>query len=400
MATQLETVIAFRPTTPITVAVAPKTSIAQTHSPVIPTTFVGGIVPVIRPYLIARFGGFAAIAVLLDAVQTMLDVGTGGIGALSASCSSRQPTRPGAAGIGAPGAGVSVKSGRVLVAAALSGAGAAAGVLRAIGSAATAGAEGAAGTAISVVTTAEALFGSEGRYSGLAPLTADGVTHGALSIETGAIGAVSVRAVQEGAGQLSAASLSGADTVASGSGALSVTVALPAKLSGAGTLTHTHTARASTPAALAGAGSLSLDVRTDFLPSSMTKNGTWSAMNATFKPITGWLADTQGYPGSTLSGDGLVVQKPKTNALLDASIVLTGRNRDVTVTLQLLVNNNVVVTNLGQPVGGTGTTTVSVSTTQSVAQGDVITLQAKSSQNVTAFNPTATTNPASYVRVV
>ncbi|WP_280412519.1 hypothetical protein [Nocardia asiatica] len=172
------------------------------------------------------------------------------------------------------------------------------------------------------------------------------------------------------------------------------TVALPAApsqtmaLSGSGAL-----AMAGAPApnlALNGTGTLGFTAAAGFVPSGMTKSGSAQTLTTSYAVITGWTADTANYPGSTLSGNGVVAQGAKTNATLTANLALSG-GFSWTVTARLLVNGSVVATG-----SGTSSTPATVSTTHNINNGDVVTVEAIFS-GVSA--PAVQTGSGTYVRI-
>lgn len=115
---------------------------------------------------------------------------------------------------------------------------------------------------------------------------------------------------------------------------------------------------------------------TPFLPSGMTKNGTF-AIQGSYTKVTNWTADTTNYPGSTVASDGLVVQSANSNATITANIPWTG-SLSMTVTVRIKVGTTVVATGTG--VTGTSGTSTAVATGQTVAAGDNITVEAISTQ--------------------
>ncbi|WP_280265326.1 hypothetical protein [Nocardia wallacei] len=152
-----------------------------------------------------------------------------------------------------------------------------------------------------------------------------------------------------------------------------------------------------TPAAT-GTGSVPAPEFVSFAPSSMTKNGAFSLSSTSYVKVTGWAADTTGYPGSTVTSDELVIQAAATGVTIAASVIWTGSSFARTVTMRLLQNGAVIATGTAAsiPVSpGTGTATVAA-TNVTVAAGDVIRLEAL--KDFGTGNPTANTNTASYVR--
>jgi hypothetical protein len=124
----------------------------------------------------------------------------------------------------------------------------------------------------------------------------------------------------------------------------------------------------------------------------MFKNGTFTIPNS-YTVITAWTADTTGYPGSTVSGNGLVVQNSKSGATITANIPWTS-SFSVTVTLRLFQG----ATQIAQGTGVTGTsgTSTATATGVTVTGGDVITVQVLGSSNNFA---TVTSGAGTYVRV-
>ncbi|QLY30826.1 hypothetical protein H0264_38080 [Nocardia huaxiensis] len=129
-------------------------------------------------------------------------------------------------------------------------------------------------------------------------------------------------------------------------------------------------------------------------------NTAWAGMDTSWKTITGWIADPQ-YPGSAVSGDGLVVQNGKVGATVEASVPFTGHaTLDSDVTLRLMVNNTTVaVTGVAKTCPEVVTTTVTASGTYTVATGDVLTLQVQGEWSFASQNPTIAAGAAAYVRI-
>lgn len=108
-----------------------------------------------------------------------------------------------------------------------------------------------------------------------------------------------------------------------------------------------------------------------YLPSGMKLTSSYAAgPNNSYQQITGWVADTTTYPGSTVSSDALVLQSGGSTTLTGSaswSAALSGRGQ-----LQIERNGTVVVTGTAATAGTTGTATATVNITATV--GDVITL--------------------------
>lgn len=399
MVTQLEPVRAVRPAASVAVEPLPRPSVLCAPPVAPPRTVVDVRVPVIRPYLVAHFRGAAVVAASPGAIRSTPAVGAVALGVLSIDQTPLITGLPVAGGVGSGSAKIAVKSGKALVSATLAGVGSGDSVV-ALAQASRSGSEGVAVATFSVIATTDAVFGAEGRYSGMTPQSAVHAGVGALSAATGLTGAVVIGAAPAGAGTLTAVPGAGVNVSGNSVGELSASTACPASAGASGSSDATVSARAAATAGSSGSGSLSADARSSFVPSSMTKAGTWASMDATWRTITGWSADTAAYPGSTVSGEGLVVQKSKADATLAASVVFKALPiNGPTVTLQLLVNNVSTVVGTPTVVPANSTATVTVSAVRNITAGDVVIVQAKSTLNFPNYNPTAGPDPASFVRV-
>lgn len=127
-----------------------------------------------------------------------------------------------------------------------------------------------------------------------------------------------------------------------------------------------------------------------FAPSGMTKSGSSQTLTTSYAVITTWTADTTNYPGSTLSGNGVLVQGTKSAATVEASLVLSG-GFSYTATCRILINGSVAATG-----SGTSGTPATVSTSASVANGDVVTVEAIYSG---VSGPSVSTGTSTYVRI-
>ncbi|MBF6136631.1 hypothetical protein IU501_26980 [Nocardia otitidiscaviarum] len=128
----------------------------------------------------------------------------------------------------------------------------------------------------------------------------------------------------------------------------------------------------------------------------MTKNGNYT-IPGSYTEVTSWTADTTGYPGSTLSGNGLVVNGSKSGASLSCSCSITNTQAiSVTVILQLWVNGALVATGSGASISAFGSGTATVNHTMDIAGNDVVTLRATATvANYCRINGGA----SSYVRI-
>lgn len=395
MATQQSFARAVPPSGQVTVWPAPVCPASTGARPAAGRLAVDIEVPVIKPYLVGSYGGGGIASVTVDSVRALASAPHSAVGDLIPVHRWRStPAMPGAAS-GQAAARIAVKSGGAVVAAQFTGASASSGAVNAGLREFSWGGTGTAAAALGVIATAEAVFGGEGKYSGLTPVDAPLGSGGALSAAAAAAGSVITAGAASSSGQLTA--LSGQPVRTSGSGALQVLTGSPAPVGGDGVLSSSYGVSAQAPMTLAGAGALTAAAVPSFRPVSMTKQGLWNGMSSTFKDVTGWVADVAGYPGSALSGNGLVVQSAKTNATVAASIVMQSQQfGGVNVTLQLMINNVPSVTGTATNVPSNGAATVTVSGLRNVVAGDVITVQAKGDG---IFYPTADTNTASYVRV-
>ncbi|MBF6538195.1 hypothetical protein IU418_13375 [Nocardia farcinica] len=250
---------------------------------------------------------------------------------------------------------------------------------------------------VSAVPHTVAAFGGEATLQALAAAVAGAgfTAEGTFVVPTNeadalfeAVGALSASAVPHAVAQFTAAGILAALGVASASAGFTAVAALGASV------TPTATA------GFSGAGTLSA-VASIFNPSSMTKSGTFSGLTNGFVPVTGWVADTTNYPGSSVSGSDLVVQSTGTGKTVSASVVWTASGafaRNVTMRLKNQTTGAILATGDPVSVPGNGSATATVTATGvSVTAGDLIRLEADGGN--TTSRPTAQTNTNSYVRV-
>jgi len=138
-----------------------------------------------------------------------------------------------------------------------------------------------------------------------------------------------------------------------------------------------------------------------FIPSGMTKSGASSRLGTSFAQVDGtWAADTTNYPGSTVDGGDLVIQRSATGVTIEASVVWTTHhafgNRDIYMQLRqgasTILATTVTPLQLSQSSSGTLSLTA---TNVTVTAGDKIRLEARC--NLTN-SISAQPNAASYVR--
>lgn len=174
-----------------------------------------------------------------------------------------------------------------------------------------------------------------------------------------------------GTGALSATAIPCTTAPFTGEGMLSAAVvaSVTAEFSGAGTLSAPGIPAASAP--FSGAGTLSA-AATVFSASGMLKNGSTYSVPTTYTEIPGWVANTGSYPGSTLSGNGLVANGSKSNATVTATVQLTN-SFNVSTQVRIMKGATVVV----EGTATTGTTATASISGYSVTSGDVFTVQIK-----------------------
>ncbi|WP_280357057.1 hypothetical protein [Nocardia otitidiscaviarum] len=186
------------------------------------------------------------------------------------------------------------------------------------------------------------------------------------------------------------------DAPMSSIGALTFTAAPHATVAFTGNGQFTMPAGAGATAPFTGSGTVAA-AASSFAPSGMTKSGSNYNIPSSATEVPTWTADTSGYPGSTLSGNGLVANGSKTGASLSSSCSITNTQAiSVTVTLYLWVNGALVATGAGANIAAFGSGTATVSHTMNIGSGDVVTLRASASvANYCRIN----TGASSYVRI-
>ncbi len=132
-------------------------------------------------------------------------------------------------------------------------------------------------------------------------------------------------------------------------------------------------------------------------PSAMTKNGNVVTGGAgSWTVVGGWTADTVGYPGSVVSGNGLQVNGDSAAAPLAAAVAFSGAGANGTFQARLRVGTAVVAT--GPTATGTSGTMV-VNTTAAIAAGDVVTIEVTHDIPSSFWYATITGGPATFVRI-
>ncbi|MFD3703367.1 hypothetical protein ACFWUP_09490 [Nocardia sp. NPDC058658] len=134
-----------------------------------------------------------------------------------------------------------------------------------------------------------------------------------------------------------------------------------------------------------------------FNPSAMTKNGNVvTGAAGVWTVVGGWTADTAGYPGSVVSGNGLRAQGGSAAAPLAAAVAFSGAGMSGTFQARLLVGTTVVAT--GAAVTGTSGTMV-VNTIAAIAAGDVVTVEVTHNVSSEFWYATIIGGAATFVRI-
>lgn len=132
-----------------------------------------------------------------------------------------------------------------------------------------------------------------------------------------------------------------------------------------------------------------------FAISGMDKNAT-EKMKVDFAVVPGWIADPD-YPGSAVvNNTGLRVQSAKTSATITARLPFSDGSGTIRSQARLLLNGNQV--GIGTEVPGTSGV-LDVSATVTVAEGDVVTVEARAVAQLANWTPTITPGADTYVRV-
>lgn len=135
-----------------------------------------------------------------------------------------------------------------------------------------------------------------------------------------------------------------------------------------------------------------------FNPSSMTKSGAAQKLTSTFADIVTWIADTTGYPGSTLSGNGLRNQGGNAAATVTATLPFSGGGGGGGTQQAQLAVNGIPVVPAGAVITGTSGT-LSVTATLKLADGDVVTVQAQCTAQLTGWESSIQTGAGTFVRI-
>ncbi|WP_043654304.1 hypothetical protein [Nocardia thailandica] len=231
---------------------------------------------------------------------------------------------------------------------------------------AEAGAVGALAAAAAPVTTAQ--FSAAGLLSAIqaAAPTAQFTGEGTLLIPTN-----QGVAPFAGTGDLSAAAVPTALAQFSATGLLTgiQKPAAGAPFTAAGSLTGAVVARTTAP--FSATGTLAAAAQT-FMPSGMTKNGT-ATTSTTYTVVPSWTADTTGYPGSTVSGNALVVNGSKTGATITVQLTWTAGAGGNDIRVRIMKNG----VQVGAESGSDTTSPTNHSVTTDVVTGDLITVERK-----------------------
>ncbi len=144
---------------------------------------------------------------------------------------------------------------------------------------------------------------------------------------------------------------------------------------------------ASSTAPFTGAGTLGATA-SSFKSSGMTKSGSYT-MTTSYAEVPTWTADTGTYPGSSLSGNGLVVQVAGTgNLSAQIAVQLPGNSQTQNVDIQFYKNGTTLLgtapaSPVACPVNAT-TNVLGTLTGITLAQGDVITIRTRKTNSFSA----------------
>ncbi|MFC6011368.1 hypothetical protein [Nocardia lasii] len=135
-----------------------------------------------------------------------------------------------------------------------------------------------------------------------------------------------------------------------------------------------------------------------FSPSGMTKNGNVTTGGATvFTVVPGWTADTVGYPGSVVSGNGLQTQSGADATPIVANVAYSGAGMAGNFQARLVLNGTTVIATGAVVTGNQGT--MVVSTTAAIAPGDVVTVETTHNVSTPLWYATITGSAATFLRI-
>ncbi|MFE6863643.1 hypothetical protein [Nocardia sp. NPDC057668] len=129
----------------------------------------------------------------------------------------------------------------------------------------------------------------------------------------------------------------------------------------------------------------------------MTKSGSYK-MTASWADVPAWAADTTGFPGSSLVGNGLRVQGNNSNATVTVALPFSGGQAGPTQQARIMINNNFVVNGPQAVSVGSGTLTATASGL-SLTDGDVVTVQVTCAAGFNGWESTVTAGVGTYVRI-
>lgn len=133
-----------------------------------------------------------------------------------------------------------------------------------------------------------------------------------------------------------------------------------------------------------------------FLPSRATMGSGSAALTTTRTKVAGWVADTSGFPGSSVVNNELLVQGGRSGVTLDASVVWTNSSTIRTVTMWLVLDGVDVTSSSGSATAFTSSTLTISAAGQTVAAGQRLWLEASVN---TGTSVTANSNAASFLRI-
>ncbi|WP_141808256.1 hypothetical protein [Nocardia bhagyanarayanae] len=129
----------------------------------------------------------------------------------------------------------------------------------------------------------------------------------------------------------------------------------------------------------------------------MTKNGTHVlGTSEVWAEVPGWTADTSGFPGSVVVGNGLRCNGSASAATINAALPFSAGTSG-SHQARLMLNGTTVLATGGMVTATSGTMTVAA--TVSLNDGDVITVQAWHNIGFQAFRATIGAGSGTYVRI-
>ncbi|MEV0294542.1 hypothetical protein [Nocardia sp. NPDC050710] len=130
----------------------------------------------------------------------------------------------------------------------------------------------------------------------------------------------------------------------------------------------------------------------------MTKNGAQVlGTNEVWTEVPGWAADSAGYPGSVVVGNGLRANGSSSNAAITATLPFGSAGMSGNHQARLVLNGTTV---LGTGAVVTGTSgTMTAAATVSLSDGDIVTVQVWHNISFQMWRATITAGAGTFVRI-